>query len=437
MSFISWALLRDSCDISWYLILSSTFRDSYLYRPVKGLYVKFRTSRHTHDPGLIEDILFENITIDRPEQYGMWIGPAQQVGIGQKGFCSADDCSLCWPFVPLVSCKSREYNTFRNITLRNIVIADPKQVAGVIIGPRENRIEGLTFENVIVTKGRLAKADRMKLFPGLAQPIDDKYVTTNIALLLTFIIAMGVALCIFVCLVCKRKIQSVEYFSTDRTPQPGRCNEDGTRYHTSYVSTLLASISSCVCFQRGRDQTKYSVTSCSDDDHGAVPVGFLATINMFSRRGLFFLVVLLLLATYITFWWTLCNIFVALNVGDPYTCEGVTGAIVTGSTSPIPSCFAEHNNASKLKKNSGLIMVATVVCPMHYLIAVVYLKIKALRRKKGAEYDLRPRCSTEDTAEISGETSFDEDFPYSPGTDATINVELAPPLQETKDSVFV
>jgi hypothetical protein len=58
-----------------------TFRDSYLYQTFKGIYLKFR---HHDNPvwqgqhGHVEDILFENITIEEPIQWGVWIGPAQQ-----------------------------------------------------------------------------------------------------------------------------------------------------------------------------------------------------------------------------------------------------------------------------------------------------------------------------------------------------------------------
>lgn len=58
-----------------------TFRDSILYRTVKGIYMKFRVSEG--DPnigGVIEDILFENITIESPTQWPIWVGPAQQAG---------------------------------------------------------------------------------------------------------------------------------------------------------------------------------------------------------------------------------------------------------------------------------------------------------------------------------------------------------------------
>jgi hypothetical protein len=58
-----------------------TFRDSYLYQSFKGIYLKFRShdnpvwqGQHGH----VENILFENITIEEPIQWGVWIGPAQQ-----------------------------------------------------------------------------------------------------------------------------------------------------------------------------------------------------------------------------------------------------------------------------------------------------------------------------------------------------------------------
>jgi hypothetical protein len=55
-----------------------TFRDSLLYRSFKGIYMKFRVEDSTGYPGLVENIVYENITIVEPEQWGIWIGPAQQ-----------------------------------------------------------------------------------------------------------------------------------------------------------------------------------------------------------------------------------------------------------------------------------------------------------------------------------------------------------------------
>lgn len=46
-----------------------TFRDSLLYKSYKGIYMKFRPDVWRTTPGLIEDVLFENITMIEPEQW--------------------------------------------------------------------------------------------------------------------------------------------------------------------------------------------------------------------------------------------------------------------------------------------------------------------------------------------------------------------------------
>lgn len=67
-----------------------TFRDSHLPDTFKGIYLKTRWSDLPADPSVasISDILYENILIERPKQWGIWIGPAQQTG---------NPCSLLWP----------------------------------------------------------------------------------------------------------------------------------------------------------------------------------------------------------------------------------------------------------------------------------------------------------------------------------------------------
>ena len=42
--------------------------DCGLHGRYKGIYMKFRGN------GRIEDVLYENIVMDAPEQYGIWIG---------------------------------------------------------------------------------------------------------------------------------------------------------------------------------------------------------------------------------------------------------------------------------------------------------------------------------------------------------------------------
>lgn len=52
-----------------------TFRDAYMHNTYKGIYMKFQDAS---SPGSISNITYENIVIDNPEQWAIWIGPAQQ-----------------------------------------------------------------------------------------------------------------------------------------------------------------------------------------------------------------------------------------------------------------------------------------------------------------------------------------------------------------------
>jgi len=55
-----------------------TFRNAYLHNTVKGIYLKTRWNDKAPigDAASISNILFENIVMDAPEQFAIWIGPA-------------------------------------------------------------------------------------------------------------------------------------------------------------------------------------------------------------------------------------------------------------------------------------------------------------------------------------------------------------------------
>eukprot|EP00584_Thalassiosira_punctigera_P006401 CAMPEP_0172531294 /NCGR_PEP_ID=MMETSP1067-20121228/4762_1 /TAXON_ID=265564 ORGANISM="Thalassiosira punctigera, Strain Tpunct2005C2" /NCGR_SAMPLE_ID=MMETSP1067 /ASSEMBLY_ACC=CAM_ASM_000444 /LENGTH=563 /DNA_ID=CAMNT_0013315659 /DNA_START=28 /DNA_END=1716 /DNA_ORIENTATION=+ len=171
-----------------------TFRDSLLYRSFKGIYMKFRTE---DGPGLIENVLYENITIFEPVQWGLWIGPAQQVDNDRPASypCGTQLCSICWPKVPFTTCKGSNVSRYRNITLRDIHIINPLGSPGVIIGSDLAPIEDIVFDNVVVSKDgeteaqRYKNMDRLELFPGLAQPIEDQYV--NYVMLSLYVIVLA------------------------------------------------------------------------------------------------------------------------------------------------------------------------------------------------------------------------------------------------------
>jgi len=130
-----------------------TFRDSTMHRPVNGIYLKFRGA------GSISDVLYENIVIDEPSRWGIWIGPAQQVESGKSANgtshivnpCSAGGgCSLCWPMVPFTECHGTKNGLYRNITLRNITINNPKASPGVMMADKDSPMVGVVFDGVRV-----------------------------------------------------------------------------------------------------------------------------------------------------------------------------------------------------------------------------------------------------------------------------------------------
>ena len=120
-----------------------TFRNCYMHRTYKGIYLKFRGN------GLVADVLYENITMFEPEQWPIWIGPAQQAD--SVDICKANPCSLCWPDIPLAECNMPANASYVNITLRNIVIIDPVEATGVIMGSSTNPIQNILFDNVVFT----------------------------------------------------------------------------------------------------------------------------------------------------------------------------------------------------------------------------------------------------------------------------------------------
>lgn len=124
-----------------------TFRDAHMHHTTKGIYLKFRGG------GLVTDVTYENIVIDEPEQWAIWIGPAQQCdGCSLTDLCSTDGgpCSLCWPQVPGTHCKAPDNAQYANITLRNITINNPKQSAGVMIANESMPMQNIVFDNVVV-----------------------------------------------------------------------------------------------------------------------------------------------------------------------------------------------------------------------------------------------------------------------------------------------
>ena len=107
----------------------------------------------------IKDVTYENIVMDSPEQFAIWIGPAQQTG---------QPCSLAWPLADKASCDITGYHYWENIILRNITINNPRNSPGIVMGNFTNPMKNVRFENVVVNN------------PPLEPFGADYYVCTNI-----------------------------------------------------------------------------------------------------------------------------------------------------------------------------------------------------------------------------------------------------------------
>ena len=118
-----------------------------MHNPYKGIYMKFRGA------GSVTNVLYENVVMDAPEQFAVWIGPAQQCdGCSAKDICSTKGgpCSICWPEVPGTKCNAPASAQYTNITLRNITINNPKKSAGVLIANASSPMQNVVFDNVVV-----------------------------------------------------------------------------------------------------------------------------------------------------------------------------------------------------------------------------------------------------------------------------------------------
>ena len=132
------------------VVRNITFRDCTMPQTYKGIYLKFRDSA-VGDGGTIADVTFENILIDEPSQWPIWIGPAQQSDSDR--LCAAHPCSLCWPELAAegAECMAPAGSTYANITLRNVTVRSPKMSPGVLLANASAPMVDVLFEDVVVT----------------------------------------------------------------------------------------------------------------------------------------------------------------------------------------------------------------------------------------------------------------------------------------------
>ena len=127
-------------------IKNVTFRRATMHHTYKGIYMKSGNRAHPDPKATAEitDILYENITMEAPEQVPIWIGPAQEAD-------SANACSLAWPELrPLAKCPEPLATVrWTNITLRNVRVRGAKESPGLVFGNKPSPMEGVIFDGVV------------------------------------------------------------------------------------------------------------------------------------------------------------------------------------------------------------------------------------------------------------------------------------------------
>eukprot|EP00929_Paragymnodinium_shiwhaense_P056785 TRINITY_DN28433_c0_g2_i1.p1 TRINITY_DN28433_c0_g2~~TRINITY_DN28433_c0_g2_i1.p1 ORF type:complete len:461 (-),score=52.83 TRINITY_DN28433_c0_g2_i1:135-1517(-) len=122
-----------------------TFRNIDMPGTGKGVYVKSNPScaADGSKTAIIQDILYQDIKIDRPLWWAIWIGPQQQ---HEPGSDLGEKCALTYPIHN--HCPTQSCVEFKNITLRRITVTDPLLSPGVLLGNESSRLD-VTFDDVV------------------------------------------------------------------------------------------------------------------------------------------------------------------------------------------------------------------------------------------------------------------------------------------------
>lgn len=113
--------------------------------PWKGIYVK--TNPGDEGYGIVEDIWYENVTMQAPHWWAIYIGPQQMKQPDGDG----PGCML-YPFDPKGTCTTQPRVTLRNITLKNVMVNNSLFFPVVIRCNETNPCKNFLFDNVTTDK---------------------------------------------------------------------------------------------------------------------------------------------------------------------------------------------------------------------------------------------------------------------------------------------
>jgi hypothetical protein len=313
--------------------------------------------------------------------------------------CQGNPCSLCWPMIPLAQCNVVDKSRYKNITLKDITINNPRRSPGVIMGDDETKISGLVFDNVLVTRGPRLYSDPRLLFPGLNLPMDDRPLETGVMLLSAIVILAVVAMA-SCCVACRH---SQKYYRRKRLQSWMLLNEEEIEASSIYASSDLYDIYEWY-FRAMHLIVKYFPSGTSS-----------------ALRQTLFTIIFSLLG--LLCWWFVAILRMQEDITDYFACEGVSRGVAKGATWPVPNCFHDETNFTtdlhKVSASTSMIQVVLFVVGA----SSIWAASKAFRLftvgHDHRQYSLAEEFEEEDCTEeysgleadlhLSSSTSFDEE----------------------------
>jgi hypothetical protein len=113
--------------------------------PLKALYVKPNPAKSGPATGAITNVLYEDVDIQEPLWWPIWVGTQQQ---HQPGGGADTGCSFFYP-IANTSCPTDPEVTLANLTFRRIAIHGGLFSPGVLIANASNPGTGFVFDGVI------------------------------------------------------------------------------------------------------------------------------------------------------------------------------------------------------------------------------------------------------------------------------------------------
>lgn len=134
-------------------IRNITFRNANFEKPLKGIYMK--TNPGDKGRGIMDNIVYENMTMHEPIWWAIYLGPQQQKQPDRGG----PGCML-YPYDPKGKCATQPLVDVSNIKLKNVFIRNSLLFPIVLRCNEKNPCKNVTFENVQVKGWWIGKNDK-------------------------------------------------------------------------------------------------------------------------------------------------------------------------------------------------------------------------------------------------------------------------------------